>query len=1071
MSNLYYRKTASGQQVEYTPYYDDKGKFSLYFNSTNGTQRVGFDNEDDMQDFAQKVAPEAKQSWRNNGFDLVLLEPNTKVINLPEIEVFGDTSKQNNTQKQPKQTQKVYQSDPIIQSIFNGFYNGHKFTPTEQNIRHYLDMYKNDKHVNEEYSQQKWGNVFGSHAALGTAIATAPFVPWGKALPWVAKNVVAPMVLGEGYKWLENKLTGQNLSTNISNYLQTEKGWNPFAAQFAGDLTNPGYWVNFAGQGKWTKPFFDKIGWNAFGKTLEQQAADRLAATPAVQSAIQQLMPKSKFQTSVVEPANKWIDQNLYKLQKVSNPFLARNKFNVSEKTLPIAKFKDEPTDIVRDENVYYLPLFKNSDGIYQNLKNLKIPEINLNAYDWFPNINISNTLATAAATDLALNGDHRNPYIQGIEYGLIGKAGLDNFLYHRLANRANIVNDYVNNFSKSFQNARSAFIAHQGRLQRHKNRFYKEIQNQNGESKIEDIRKLSFDNLKRFLTKRYENESSFSEDVIYYNGRPLAKKGENGEAVMIDNASFRDLLSTNTNVYDYQTGKNYTGKIEVTDGGQIIFPENYIETLNRNIQYVKDKYFNGIDVQLFGSSGPVTQARFPHGTDDIDFYVTQSGADALAKKGIIPTSNTAVTNFQIPGVPENVGKIDVNIIQQEPNGFATGERAEELFKQYFPDEYYEALLQSKVSGEPLKINKTPEELLKKIDPSVKSIMDSFDVDYMAPKKGKHAVRGMQHILYSDPAKTSQAIYQYAQSMLGSNIKLFPIDMSGLSDYNVNVQALNKLAPHLTSGEVDILAKNPERMKNFLDAWYILDNTAMRSIETTWPGIKGNTVQGAKNSATIWIPEENHGTANGVGLNTTIGGDSGVKSRSGLKAFISPKQEYKSNNLLDLIDEVLYNFGRHPDAPNMLEEASINVGDPKKKLQKIYNDTGFTFLQNNRSYGLGKYASATRDFDVQSGDAVGFAPINTYMRSLSDRLQQTKSSFTPNMFSDNNNKNNTSWFTSPLYKDLSHQFPLYKVPEIPDFDTAVNPTGYFLPSVITAPSVFALDYYFDNNNDLIKNDL
>jgi hypothetical protein len=43
--------------------------------------------------------------------------------------------------------------------------------------------------------------------------------------------------------------------------------------------------------------------------------------------------------------------------------------------------------------------------------------------------------------------------------------------------------------------------------------------------------------------------------------------------------------------------------------------------------------------------------------------------------------------------VPENVGKIDVNIIQQEPNGFATGERAEELFKQYFPDEYYEALL------------------------------------------------------------------------------------------------------------------------------------------------------------------------------------------------------------------------------------------------------------------------------------------------------------------------------------------------------------------------------------------
>lgn len=102
MSNKYYRKTSSGQQVEYTPYYDDKGKFSLYFNSANGTQRVGFDNEDNMQDFAQKVAPDAKQSWRNNGFDLVLLEPNTKVINLPEIEVVGGNSKQNSDQTQPE---------------------------------------------------------------------------------------------------------------------------------------------------------------------------------------------------------------------------------------------------------------------------------------------------------------------------------------------------------------------------------------------------------------------------------------------------------------------------------------------------------------------------------------------------------------------------------------------------------------------------------------------------------------------------------------------------------------------------------------------------------------------------------------------------------------------------------------------------------------------------------------------------------------------------------------------------------------------------------------------------------
>jgi hypothetical protein len=52
--------------------------------------------------------------------------------------------------------------------------------------------------------------------------------------------------------------------------------------------------------------------------------------------------------------------------------------------------------------------------------------------------------------------------------------------------------------------------------------------------------------------------------------------------------------------------------------------------------------------------------------------------------------------------------------------------------------------------------------------------MDSFDIDYTQPNKGKHALRSWAHLVYSDPDQVSQGINQYARSMLGSRVKLFP---------------------------------------------------------------------------------------------------------------------------------------------------------------------------------------------------------------------------------------------------------------------------------------------------------
>lgn len=86
----------------------------------------------------------------------------------------------------------------------------------------------------------------------------------------------------------------------------------------------------------------------------------------------------------------------------------------------------------------------------------------------------------------------------------------------------------------------------------------------------------------------------------------------------------------------------------------------------------------------------------------------------------------------------------------------------------------------------------------------------------------------------------------------------------------------------------------------------------MRYIRGTWPGTQGHSADNFIKSATTWDPVNNGGNANGAGLNTTIGGDSGWSGD--LKAFILPRSEYKSTGLLDLIDEVNNNFGRNPTA-------------------------------------------------------------------------------------------------------------------------------------------------------------
>ncbi len=948
---------------------------------------------------------------------------------LPEVVVTGEGT--------PKEPEPV---DPVRAAIFEGRYNGRKFTPTPQNIQHFLDLYDSDKRISEGYGNKAWGKVLGTHLLAGAGIyagLTAPaWAPaagnwlWNTGAPLAAKHIVAPTAAGMAWDEGQRALTGTTTTEQISNWLQKEKGWNPMAADMAGGLSNPGYWINFGGTGQYTRPFFNKIG---LGLTSE---AGALELSPAIQANINSLMPKSKLQTKVVDPALKYLDKNLYKIQRITSPWLIGSKpttFQTSD--LPRFKFVKDASELqpLTDNMKYQTPdkggqvwdylLFRsnrNNERVFGDALTMRPPEINSKFYtqDFLGTANIldkgifSPVAAGVAATDIAASDD-RNPYVRGLEYALLGRFGLQRLINNRVRNATSLWHNYRNRFMT--ESSRIDNFFRPGGLKTRQPEGYEWYWN--GDLNSPNIyvprgshapvykngfnyENAKFDDLIKFLDKNGSRSTkligfSTDQNTLYGpSGQVIARRTPNGKIEIVNESELRSILAKDIDIVDYATGQRFTGKISVGDDGTINMPEEYQRILKSNIDYVQNTLFPGSGVKVFGSSAGVTEAGFPHATHDIDFYITQNEIDKLLEKGILSESDIinpgTYTYRHNPAQFGEQGNIDLNVLEQTPEGMATGIRAEELYRQYFPDEYFQALRDFKARqsnndvDQAFRINKTPEELLEAMRPSSKTIMDAFDIDYTAPAKGKHALRSWAHLVYSDPAQVSQGLNQYAQSMLGSRVRLFPMSAEQLRDKELNLQALSKLGIKLKDFELDRIASDPQRMKNVLDAWYMMDNTAMRYIKGTWPGTAGHSSENFVRSATIWDPINNQGNAHGAGLNTTIGGDSNWFGD--LKAFISPRTEYKSSNLLDLIDEVNNNFGRNPEARTLLREASRGLPEEQvNNLQSVYDTRGWNFLQDGEQYGAGMYASATRPFDINS-DFIGFSPTRTVLNPLIPRI-------------------------------------------------------------------------------------
>lgn len=778
-------------------------------------------------------------------------------------------------------------------------------------------------------------------------------------------------------------------------------------------------------------------------KTFRERVANAVDKT---RSGVQALNNKvssagSTVNQRVVRPTLNFLDRNLYRLQGAANPWFMLTKkggpSQVSTADLPSFRFVRNPEElqVLDDATRYNYPEAKgtvvdyllsgseaNNRKLFGEAMDLQKPDFNIKFYR--PGTHTVSSLdestqpflAGVSATDMALVDDEdRNPYIRGLEYYLLGRYGVNALARQRLKSALNASSNYMSSFNNINIGLNNKFGVLSSKLSNMVPAGYQQVwargpfrstmfvpkgYDTTVTKKGFNYQHASFDDLLNFLDKHNGivrdndrwlhsrgKEHKFtvddSRDVVYdESGRIIARRGEDGKIMVVNDQALRNILSKNIDIVDYATGNRFTGQISVGDDGTVNIPEEYTRTLRSNIDYVQNTLFPGSGVKVFGSSAGVTDAGFPHATHDIDFYITQQSLDDLISKGMLSERdriNPGTYTYRLkPDQFGEQGNIDLNVLEQTPEGMATGLRAEELYRQYFPDEYFLALRQHQAamnngeipSGTPLAIRRTPQELLDAMTPSSKTIMDSFDIDISNPAKSKHTLRSWAHLVYSDPQQVARGLNQYAQSLVGSNAHLFPATVQQLGDRELNLQALRKIGINLTDSELNRIASDPQRMKNVLDAWYLMDNTAMRYIRGTWPGTTGHSADNFVRSATTWNPTNNGGNANGAGLNTTIGGDS--QFGGDLKAFILPRSEYKSTGLLDLIDEVNNNFGRNPTARQMLHNVDMmSASQQVAGLQDIYNSLGWNFLQNGNTYGRGMYASATRPFDVAT-DAVGF---------------------------------------------------------------------------------------------------
>lgn len=348
---------------------------------------------------------------------------------------------------------------------------------------------------------------------------------------------------------------------------------------------------------------------------------------------------------------------------------------------------------------------------------------------------------------------------------------------------------------------------------------------------------------------------------------------------------------------YAYNPGTNPT-KVEaiphptvnstVTEGTQInpVLPEDYVDAVDKNMKYATEKLLPGS--KAFGSSTNIVKGNLYHGSHDTDVIMTEAQARKHPEfknwKAHISSGKGTVDTYK--WFHPNAGSegLDINIIN-EKNGQAYGQRAHELYAQLFPKEYRKYMisqLKKLKRGEQITtdtlLDKTAQELLDAYDPAQKGIIDAF-----AAGKDKHAGRAYYYLNYGNVDDVTKGFESYMNYILGGEWKPTGIPISEFNDPIANAKLIDDLG--LMGINKEQFVNDPKRMKLLVE---------YASYDKTFLG-RGTEPDGQKRSSIWegmlkWFENTTGGTANGVGLNSVLGGDSGYGRDVGAYATYVPNR-------------------------------------------------------------------------------------------------------------------------------------------------------------------------------------
>ena len=458
---------------------------------------------------------------------------------------------------------------------------------------------------------------------------------------------------------------------------------------------------------------------------------------------------------------------------------------------------------------------------------------------------------------------------------------------------------------------------------------------------------------------------------------------------------------------YSYKldpSGKNVD--VTVTENSGIPSMEvnkEYVDVVNVNIHEL-EKTFPGFKV--YGSARGVGEGGLPHVTDDFDGYITQAMYDKHVKEKY-PQLKADMDNHTYKHSVFNgeSGNIDFNIIQADENGFATGTRATELWRQSDPDSFFKAQAKSAKTGEPVKNPYKPQELIDNIDMTTKTIMDA-----MESNKLKHILRGDSYLAYGNADKVLEAQSMYVKSLVGGKGYTGPnfLDGNMLDSADDNLELLHKMN---YKGDLSVIARDPKRMQAAINDHYINSTVLSRTV-TDEP----------ENAFRQWLTQFDGGSAHGAGLNAVrLGTPNWDGNWYGNMQYGIKSKATTPDELLNDLDHatgrnfnVSYSADEKEALDKLLDKHGIDMeGDviasdnnlltmlptykdkdekSSKFLEEYSRTTGRRFLSNDGNFGNSSYVSALRfDDELDALGYYGIKDLNLKSKKLRNSVLMNKS--------------------------------------------------------------------------------